>query len=173
MVAKIREYVQERYASLLNLDKNNSICVNLEKSTNNWAVKKTLKLGDYPYEDNPKHLNRYKHKFLSIQYNLQKSDILKNNILQGILKPSSVVDFSPQMLWPNGPYSKKLQENIENNMKREYSSNILNQPDYKGLFRCGRCKSYKTTYYQMQTRSADEPMTVFVTCHNCDTRWKT
>ena len=68
MVAKIREYVQERYASLLNLDKNNSICVNLEKSTNNWAVKKTLKLGDYPYEDNPKHLNRYKHKFLSIQY---------------------------------------------------------------------------------------------------------
>ena len=44
MVAKIREYVQERYASLLNLDKNNSICVNLEKSTNNWAVKKTLKL---------------------------------------------------------------------------------------------------------------------------------
>ena len=110
---------------------------------------------------------------MSIQYNLQKSDILKNNILQGIFKPSSVVDFSPQMLWPKGPYAKKLQENIENNMKKEYASNIMNQPDYKGLFRCGRCKSYKTTYYQMQTRSADEPMTVFVTCHNCDTRWKT
>jgi DNA-directed RNA polymerase subunit M/transcription elongation factor TFIIS len=24
----------------------------------------------------------------------------------------------------------------------------------------------------MQTRSADEPMTVFITCHNCDSRWK-
>ncbi|ORX66255.1 transcription elongation factor [Linderina pennispora] len=39
-------------------------------------------------------------------------------------------------------------------------------------FRCGRCKSRKCTYYQMQTRSADEPMTTFVTCTNCNNRWK-
>ncbi|KAJ3267881.1 Transcription elongation factor A protein 1 [Terramyces sp. JEL0728] len=32
------------------------------------------------------------------------------------------------------------------------------------MFRCGRCKQRKATYYQMQTRSADEPMTTFVTC---------
>jgi transcription elongation factor S-II len=24
----------------------------------------------------------------------------------------------------------------------------------------------------MQTRSADEPMTVFVSCHNCSASWK-
>jgi hypothetical protein len=30
------------------------------------------------------------------------------------------------------------------------------------LFTCGRCKSVKTTSTQKQTRSADEPMTVFV-----------
>ena len=41
-----------------------------------------------------------------------------------------------------------------------------------GLFKCGRCKTYKTTYYQLQTRSADEPLTTFVTCINCDNRWK-
>ncbi|KAJ3309695.1 RNA polymerase II elongation factor [Boothiomyces sp. JEL0838] len=40
------------------------------------------------------------------------------------------------------------------------------------MFRCGRCKERKTTYYQMQTRSADEPMTTFVTCVNCNNRWK-
>ncbi|KAJ1982730.1 transcription elongation factor TFIIS [Dimargaris verticillata] len=39
-------------------------------------------------------------------------------------------------------------------------------------FKCGRCKSRKCTYYQMQTRSADEPMTTFVTCTNCENRWK-
>jgi hypothetical protein len=27
-------------------------------------------------------------------------------------------------------------------------------------------------YYQMQTRSADEPMTTFVSCLNCNNRWK-
>lgn len=39
-------------------------------------------------------------------------------------------------------------------------------------FKCGKCKQRKTQYYQMQTRSADEPMTTFVTCTNCGNRWK-
>jgi transcription elongation factor S-II len=46
------------------------------------------------------------------------------------------------------------------------------QEDYVGQFKCGKCKSVKTTYYQMQTRSADEPMTTFVTCMGCGNRWK-
>jgi DNA-directed RNA polymerase subunit M/transcription elongation factor TFIIS len=41
-----------------------------------------------------------------------------------------------------------------------------------GLFKCPKCKHRKTTYYSMQTRSADEPMTNFITCLNCDHRWK-
>jgi len=39
-------------------------------------------------------------------------------------------------------------------------------------FQCGRCKQRKTRYRQAQTRSADEPMTTFVTCTNCNNRWK-
>ena len=39
-------------------------------------------------------------------------------------------------------------------------------------FTCFKCKSNKCTFYQLQTRSADEPMTTFVTCLNCGTRWK-
>ena len=39
-------------------------------------------------------------------------------------------------------------------------------------FTCRKCKSNKCTYYQMQTRSADEPMTTFITCLNCGNRWK-
>lgn len=39
-------------------------------------------------------------------------------------------------------------------------------------FRCGRCGKNDTAFHQMQTRSADEPMTTFVTCLNCDHRWR-
>ena len=39
-------------------------------------------------------------------------------------------------------------------------------------FTCFKCKSNKCTFYQLQTRSADEPMTTFVTCLNCGNRWK-
>ena len=39
-------------------------------------------------------------------------------------------------------------------------------------FKCGKCHQRKCKYYQLQTRSADEPMTTFVTCVNCGNRWK-
>lgn len=38
---------------------------------------------------------------------------------------------------------------------------------------CRSCKKKtKCDYYQVQTRSADEPMTTFVTCLECYTKWK-
>ena len=39
-------------------------------------------------------------------------------------------------------------------------------------FTCPKCHQKKCTYYQLQTRSADEPMTTFVTCIHCGKRWK-
>ena len=38
--------------------------------------------------------------------------------------------------------------------------------------KCFKCKKNECTYYQMQTRSADEPMTTFVTCQHCGARWR-
>ncbi|XP_046883466.1 transcription elongation factor A protein 1 [Hypomesus transpacificus] len=40
------------------------------------------------------------------------------------------------------------------------------------LFTCGKCKQKRCTYTQVQTRSADEPMTTFVFCMDCGNRWK-
>jgi DNA-directed RNA polymerase subunit M/transcription elongation factor TFIIS len=39
-------------------------------------------------------------------------------------------------------------------------------------FRCSRCGKSECSYYEMQTRSADEPMTIFITCLNCNKRWR-
>jgi len=41
-----------------------------------------------------------------------------------------------------------------------------------GILKCPRCKSMKTEYIEVQTRSADEPTTKKCTCNNCDYRWK-
>ena len=37
---------------------------------------------------------------------------------------------------------------------------------------CRKCKKNLCIYYQLQTRSADEPMTTFVTCLSCGNNWK-
>ena len=39
-------------------------------------------------------------------------------------------------------------------------------------FRCSQCKKKMCSYYELQTRSADEPMTIFVTCLNCGKQWR-
>lgn len=41
-----------------------------------------------------------------------------------------------------------------------------------GTEKCRVCKSQKITFYQLQTRSADEPMTTFYTCQDCGKKWK-
>ena len=41
-----------------------------------------------------------------------------------------------------------------------------------GILKCPRCKSMKTEYTEVQTRSADEPTTKKCSCNNCDYRWK-
>ncbi len=52
--------------------------------------------------------------------------------------------------------------------------NPLDMPD--GHLECYKCKNKgqphkKTSYYQQQTRSADEPMTTFAQCHLCGNKW--
>jgi len=55
---------------------------------------------------------------------------------------------------------------------KEKQEHLLKFSDNKSLLQCGRCKEFKVTYYQRQTRSADEPMSVFATCHACGKKWK-
>lgn len=59
---------------------------------------------------------------------------------------------------------KKIERDMQNyNQNTEGVSNI---------FKCGKCNKRETQYTQVQTRSADEPMTTFVTCVNCGNNWK-
>ena len=83
------------------------------------------------------------------------------------LKAKTLAFMTHQELNPD-----KWKKLIETKMKRDkiiYDTKIAASTD---TFTCGKCKSNECTYYQMQTRSADEPMTTFVTCINCGNRWK-
>jgi len=61
---------------------------------------------------------------------------------------------------------------IDKKIKRDankYTTNIKASTD---MFTCKKCKSKRCTYYELQTRSADEPATIFVTCLDCGKNWK-
>lgn len=62
-------------------------------------------------------------------------------------------------------------EHIEKQIEKD--KHLYKNSSASIFFHCSRCKKKtRCDYYQMQTRSADEPMTTFVTCLECDRRWK-
>eukprot|EP01112_Ceratiomyxa_fruticulosa_P019611 TRINITY_DN6460_c1_g3_i1.p1 TRINITY_DN6460_c1_g3~~TRINITY_DN6460_c1_g3_i1.p1 ORF type:complete len:330 (+),score=71.47 TRINITY_DN6460_c1_g3_i1:309-1298(+) len=113
----------------------------------------------------------YKTKYRSISFNLKnpKSDHLRRAVLEGRLSASVLCTMSPQEM--ASPEDQKKRLEIEKyNLEAAMIGN--NSSATTDMFQCGKCKQRKCTYYQMQTRSADEPMTTFVTCVNCNNRWK-
>jgi transcription elongation factor S-II len=61
---------------------------------------------------------------------------------------------------------------IEQKMRRDavkFSTNVEAMTD---MFVCKKCKSRRCTYYELQTRSADEPSTIFISCLDCGKHWK-
>lgn len=161
-----REYVLDRLSSLLEIPKTDTLCVNLEKSIFNHSVRKVKE----PSWENEWFSSVYKQKFLQIQFNIQNSPTLKQKIIEKRTKTSDVVKMLPQHLWPNGPVDTLIEEKIVRDMRKEFLAR--ENRNCEGFFTCNRCKKNKTTYYQLQTRSADEPMTTFVSCLNCGKNWK-
>jgi len=63
-------------------------------------------------------------------------------------------------------------EIVQTTTEKEKATYSKKQTASINLF-CQRCqRKTRCDSYQMQTRSADEPMTTFVTCLECDKRWK-
>ena len=112
--------------------------------------------------------SKFKQRSLSLfnALNKDKNDFLLKQILSNpdylkILYTIPSVDLNPKQ--------KKIREN---EAIVEYATPEYDKPGYVGLFQCGKCKSWKTTYDQKQTRSADESMTSFVSCLACGNNWK-
>jgi len=114
----------------------------------------------------------YKQKFRSLCFNLkdEKNPDLRQDVLYGNITPKQLLQMSPEDM-ASKEMAKQRQE-----IARKKMEEIKPDRDSKAAstdqFRCGKCHKRETTYYQMQTRSADEPMTTFVTCTNCGNRWK-
>jgi DNA-directed RNA polymerase subunit M/transcription elongation factor TFIIS len=163
---KTREYALEKLSEILGLPKDDVIPINLEKSILNHCVRKVRE----PSWEDLYFLNTYRHKFLEIKNNLVRSPTLKQHILEKRLKTKDVVDMRPNELHPGGAYDSTMEERMYKELRKE--SMAKEAQNQEGFFTCNKCKSKKTSYYQLQTRSADEPMTTYVSCLNCGKNWK-
>jgi transcription elongation factor S-II len=114
---------------------------------------------------------KYKSKFQQLHFNLKdpKNPDLRRKVVMGECGPLELLSLSPEELASDA----KREENQRIRDKKLFDSAPSQaKKATTDQFQCGKCRQRKCTYYQMQTRSADEPMTTFVSCLNCGNRWK-
>jgi transcription elongation factor S-II len=139
---------------------------NLERGVFNYALKEASNRRVVKKWDNPYFVQIYVDRLRSIYVNLENT-LLLNQIQSGVIKSHNLAFMTHQEMKPE-KWDIMIQEKIKRD-KNKYETTIEAATD---TFKCRKCHSNKCTYYQMQTRSADEPMTTFVTCIECGNRWK-
>ena len=140
--------------------------LNLEKGIFNFSLEHATKKNVVKKWENQYFVKIYLDRLKSIYINLKDEHVL-SLIIDEKIKPHKLAYMSHQEMqphkWSQLIEEKKIRDQNKYEPKLEASSDD---------FKCWKCKSKKCTYYQLQTRSADEPMTTFVTCLNCGQRWK-
>jgi transcription elongation factor S-II len=157
-----RSNIKQKLNEILKDEKNSN---NMEKGIYNYSLKEADQNKIVKKWDNKHFVQIYIDRLRSIVVNL-KGEIL-DHIKDGSIKPHIVAFMTHQELAPEK--WAKLIESKSKRDKNKFETNIAAATD---TFTCRKCKGNQCTYYQMQTRSADEPMTTFVTCISCGTRWK-
>jgi DNA-directed RNA polymerase subunit M/transcription elongation factor TFIIS len=107
----------------------------------------------------------YYDKLHSIKDNLDTNNLSVNNktLLSSMLSknvdPKYIAFLTPQQLHP-----ERWKKELDQHTRKEAAKYNVVSTD---IYTCKKCKQKKSKISQLQTRSADEPMSTFVTCLVC------
>lgn len=161
--ATFRNNIQRRLNLVLDSE---PMSINLEKGVFNYALKEAGIQKIIKKWDNPTFVQIYLDRLRSVYINLKNQELL-DRLRSEDITPQTLAFMTHHEMNP-----AHWRELLEQKMKRDankYTNDVQASTD---MFTCRKCKSKRCTYYEMQTRSADEPATLFVTCLDCGKNWK-
>lgn len=92
---------------------------------------------------------------------------LLRRLREGEFLPHQVADMRPEHIFP-----ERWQAAIDTKLRHDEYVNNPNIASMTDQFKCGRCHKSECVYHELQLRSGDEPMSIFITCLNCGNRWR-
>jgi transcription elongation factor S-II len=160
---KFRSNITSKIDEILHNEKNS---INLERGIFNFALGEAKNRKVVKKWDNPYFVQIYVDRLRSIFTNLNNPNLLEQ-VNSCAIKAHTIAFMTHQEMRPD-----KWDELITAKSKRDQNKFENNMEAATDTFTCRKCKSNKCTYMQLQLRSADEPMTTFVTCLSCGNRWR-
>ena len=113
----------------------------------------------------------YNNKCFSLYYNLKvipEKSLLKDKIIKSTLDEIyEIPSLSNKDIYPE--IWEQLLKDKQQRDKEQFEPRLNVSTD---MYKCNKCGKNNCTYHQAQTRGADEPMTTFITCLNCNKKWK-
>jgi len=148
------------------------LSTNLEKGIYNYTIQTASLRNIVRKWDNEAFTMIYIDKFKSILINLNVKSTINNKELLKRLKNGEFKAREMAFMTHQELYPEKWKSLIDKKIKRDKSEGTVDLSAATDEFFCFKCKKRKCSYYQMQTRSADEPMTTFITCLLCGNNWR-
>lgn len=114
----------------------------------------------------------YTNRVLEILHNLKTNEDFKKKVVNGELSPEQLATMDViEMLDKNKKKEiNEAKENKVNSVRSDWEE--THSKVTSGVYKCKKCGGDKTKQHEMQTRSADEPMTIFITCTECGNSWR-
>jgi len=147
-----------------------SLAEEVEAAMHNWASE----------QDDPK---CYQIKFRQLASNLKKNVPLRRRVVLGDVPPADLVVMTKEMLADENKNAERMRS--EQAMRDQLSLDYSKRPEVRArkyaacgidkvtsMEPCRKCGSKNVNNYERQTRSADEPMTQFYQCLDCEHQWR-
>lgn len=144
----------------------------VEKGIYNYVIRVSKERNIQRSWENIMFTNLYQSKILSVYSNIDKDSYIKNNQLLKNIKNGKIIPEDVGSLSVYDIFPDNWRELLNIKSKRDKIKYELKPEAMTNLFKCRKCQSRETSYYEVQTRSADEPMTQFITCLKCHNRWR-
>jgi DNA-directed RNA polymerase subunit M/transcription elongation factor TFIIS len=157
-----RENIREKIAKQIQPVK---LATNLERAIYNYAIKEATTRKIIKKWENPYFTQLYVDRLRTIIRNLSEEAIA--NINSGETSVQTFAFMTHQEMNPER-WASLIQQKAKRDASK-FNNNIEASTD---MYKCKKCRSKRCTYYEMQTRSADEPATIFVTCLDCGKHWR-
>lgn len=163
----IRDKVRSKFHTIL---RDETKAKHLEICLYNWTWDACHRDRQPQFWTNPVFRYRYTTRAWGLMFNLQhpKNPDLGDRVRKGEVSIKTYANMSAEQMFPQ--LYAPIYERLASKELRRMAISHSDAPD--GAYTCNRCKSKKTQYTCLQTRSADEPMSIFVSCLQCGKRWR-